>query len=156
MALYRQTIHIDRAPEEVFAFVTDPANYLLWQPSLVEIRPHSKGPLRVGSEATEVRRFLGREVETSWACVEHEPVSRSAIETDAGPVPFRGTFELEPFVGGTRLTWSVETRGAASRLGGPLVGLATRRELGANARRLKQLLEGERATLASEARMETV
>jgi carbon monoxide dehydrogenase subunit G len=154
MALYRHTVQIERAPPEVFAFVTDPANYPRWQPSLVEVRPHSRGPLRVGSEATELRRFLGREVETTWTCVEHEPVSRSAIETDDGPVPFRGTFKLEPFGGGTRLTWSVETWGAASRLGGPLVGRATRRELEANARRLKQLLEGELASLASEARME--
>ncbi len=80
----------------------------------------------MGSTATEIRRFLGREVETTWTCVEHEPTSRSAIESDDGPVPFRGTFVLEPNGGGTRFTWIVETRGAASRLGGPLVGMATR------------------------------
>ncbi len=90
-----------------------------------------------------MRRFFGREVETTWTCVEHEPVSRSTIEADDGPVPFRGTFVLEPSGGGTRLTWTVLTRGAASRLGGPLVGRATRRELEANARRLKEILEAD-------------
>lgn len=141
MALYEHTVEIARAPDEVFAFVTDPANYPRWQPSLVAIEPHSSGPLRVGSEATEVRRFLGREVETTWTCVEHEPLSRSAIETDDGPVPFRGTFIVEPAGRGTRFTWTVETRGAAARLGGPLVGRATRAELRASSGRLKQLLE---------------
>jgi uncharacterized protein YndB with AHSA1/START domain len=142
MSTYAHTVEIERPPDEVFAFVTDPAGYPRWQPSLVEVRPHSRGPLRLGSEATEVRRFLGREVETTWTCVEHEPVRRSAIESDDGPVPFRGTFVLEPSAGGTRFTWTVETRGAAARLGGPLVGRATKRELEANAGRLKRLLEG--------------
>jgi carbon monoxide dehydrogenase subunit G len=141
MAVYEHTIEIARAPEEVFEFVTDTAEYPRWQPSIVEIRPVTRGPLRLGSEATEVRRFLGREVETTWRCVEHEPSSRTAIEADDGPVPFRGTFVLEPHGAGTRFTWSVETRGAAARLGSPLVGRATKRELEANSRRLKDLLE---------------
>lgn len=138
---YEHTVEIARPPEEVFSFVTDTANYPRWQPSLVEIRPITRGRLRLGSEATEVRRFLGREVETTWRCVEHEPHERSAIESDDGPVPFRGTFVLEPHRGGTRFTWTVETRGAAARMGGPLVGRATRRELEENTTRLKELLE---------------
>ncbi len=141
MGTYQHAIEIERPVAEVFAFVTEPSNYPRWQPSLVEVRPHSPGPLRVGSTATEIRRFLGREVETTWTCVEHEPTSLSAIESDDGPVPFRGTFVLEPSEGGTCFTWIVETRGAASRLGGPLVGMATKSELEANCGRLKALLE---------------
>lgn len=141
MSAYAHTVEIERPPEEVFAFVTDPASYPRWQPSLVRVEPGAPGPLRLGSEATEVRRFLGRELETTWTCVEHEPCTRSAIECADGPVPFRGTFVIEPSPAGTRFTWTVETRGAASRLGGPLVGRATKRELAANAGRLKELLE---------------
>ena len=141
MASYEHTVEIRRPVDEVFAFVTQPLNYPRWQPSLVELRAHSPGPLRVGTEATEVRRFLGRELETTWTCVEHEPYARSAIESADGPVPFRGTFVLEPLGGSTRFTWTVETSGAASRLGGPLLGRATRSELAANVGRLKELLE---------------
>ena len=142
MATYEHTLEIERPPAQVFAFVTEPTNYPRWQPSLVEVRPHLPGPLRVGSEATEVRRLLGREVQTTWRCVEHKPVTRSVIESDEGPVPFRGTFILAPSDAGTRFTWRVETRGTASRLGGAVVGVATRRELAANSARLKALLEG--------------
>jgi uncharacterized protein YndB with AHSA1/START domain len=141
VSTYSHTVEIRRPVEEVFAFVTDPAAYPSWQPSLVRVEPHRPGPLRLGSEATEVRRFLGREMETTWTCVEHEPCTRSAIECEQGPVPFRGTFELEPCGVATRFTWTVETWGAAVRLGGPLAGLATKRELAANAGRLKELLE---------------
>ena len=142
MAVYEHTVEIERAPEQVFRSVTEPANYPSWQPSLEAIEPHTPGPLRVGSEATEVRRFLGREIETTWTCVEHEPHSRSAIECAEGPVPFKGTFVLEPLGRRTRFTWMVETRGPASRIGGPLVGRATRSELEADSARLKELLEG--------------
>lgn len=145
MSTYSHTVEIRRSPEEVFAFVTDPACYPRWQPSLVSVEPHGHGPLRLGSEATEVRRFLGRELETTWTCVEHRPWTRSAIECADGPVPFRGTFELEPSRAGTTFTWTVETWGIAARLGGPVAALATRRELAANAVRLKALLEGEPA-----------
>jgi carbon monoxide dehydrogenase subunit G len=145
MSTYAHSVEIQRPPDEVFAFVTDPAGYPRWQPSLVRVEPHAPGPLRLGSEATEIRRFLGRELETTWTCVEHRPCRRSAIECADGPVPFRGTFELEPSGTGTTFTWTVETWGAAARLGGPLAGLATKRELAANAGSLKALLEGERA-----------
>ena len=145
MSTYSHTVRIGRPLEEVFAFVTDPAAYPRWQPSLVCVELHRPGALRLGSEATEVRRFLGRELETTWTCVEHEPCTRTAIECAEGPVPFRGTFELEPAGAGTGFTWTVETWGAAARLAGPLAGLATKRELAANAGRLKELLEEELA-----------
>ena len=139
MSAYSSTTEIERPVAEVFAFVTDPAHYPSWQPSIVRLDAHQRGPLRLGAEATEVRRFLGRELETT--CVEHRPCSVSAIESDDGPVPFRGTFALEPCAAGTRFTWTLELSGAASRLAGPLVGRATRSELRTNSDRLKALLE---------------
>ncbi len=141
MTAYSHTIEIERPVAEVFAFVTDPAHYPSWQPSIVHLQAHHRGSLRVGSGATEVRRFLGRQLETTWICVEHRPCSVSAIESDDGPVPFRGTFALEPCAAGTRFTWTLELSGAASRLAGPLVGRATRSELRTNSDRLKALLE---------------
>jgi carbon monoxide dehydrogenase subunit G len=140
MSAYAHTIEIERPVAEVFAFVTEPAHYPRWQPTLVSVE-HAPGPLRLGSVATEVRRFLGREMETTWNCVEHRPCSRSAIESEDGPVPFRGTFALEPSEAGTRFTWTVELSGATSRLAGPLVSRATKSELKANSDRLKALLE---------------
>ena len=68
------------------------------------------------------------------------------IESDEGPVPFRGTFALEPPGGrATRFTWTVETRGVAARLAGPLAARMTLDELAGNTLRLKHLLEENRA-----------
>ena len=62
-------------------------------------------------------------------------------------VPSRSaaTFELEPAGGElTRFTWTLEARGAAVRLAGPLAARMTREELAANTLRLKHLLEENR------------
>lgn len=145
MASFEHTVEIERPVEDVFAFLAEPANFPRWQPSLREVRPRRNGPLRPGLEVTEVRRFLGRELETTWTCTEHRPNVRSVIESAEGPVPFRGTFRLEPVGTRTRFTWTVETRGVAARLAGPLAGRLTRRELAVNTLRLKHLLEENRA-----------
>ena len=96
----------------------------------------------MGSEVTEVRLFLGREMETTWTCTEHEDCTRSSIEDEEGEVPFRGTFELERRGEGTRLRWTVQTAGPRRiKVPGQIVGVAVRRELAADCERLKELLE---------------
>ncbi len=143
LARYEYTVEIDRPIAEVFVFVSQVDNFPRWQPSLREVRRHAKGALRVGSEVTEVRRFLGREMETTWTCTEHEPSHRSSIEDGEGPVPFKGTFELEALGDRTRFTWTVETPGPrAIKVPGAIVGRMVRRELATNCERLKELLEG--------------
>jgi carbon monoxide dehydrogenase subunit G len=140
---YEHTIEIDRTPQEVFEFISQPENFPLWQESLIEIRREASGPLRVGSEVTEVRSFMGRKMETTWTCTEHEPHERSSIEEDEGLVPFKGTFELEELDdGGTLFTWTVETPGPRGiKVPGAIVGRMVRRQLAVDSERLKGLLE---------------
>lgn len=145
MATFEHSAEIHRPVDEVFAFLAEPANLPRWQTSPLDVRPHRRGPLRPGVEVTEVRRFLGRVMETTWICTEHRPSLRSVIESEEGPVPFRGTWELEPAGGATRFTWRLEAGGLAARAAGSLVAHATRRELAANTLRLKELLEQKRA-----------
>ena len=140
MARFEHITEIEAPVDEVFAFLAEPANLPSWQRSLLDVRPHRRGPLRAGAEVTEVRRFLGRVMETTWVCTEHRPSRRSVIESDEGPVPFRGTWELEPAGPGTRFTWILETGGLAARV----ASAVAQRELAANALRLKHLLEDNR------------
>jgi hypothetical protein len=141
MTTFEHTAQIHRPPEEVFAFLADPVNLPRWQLSLIAVRPHRRGPLRPGVEVTETRRFLGRVMETTWVCTEHHPSRRSVIESDEGPVPFRGIWELEAAGGSTVFTWTLETGGLAGRLGRGLARRLACEELEADSLRLKQLLE---------------
>ena len=145
MATFQHTAEIARPVDEVFAFLAEPVNLPRWQTSLLEVRPHRRGPLRPGVEVTETRQFLGRVMETTWVCTEHRPSRRSVIESDEGPVPFRGTWELEPAGPGTRFTWTLEAGGLAARVASAVAARMTREELAANTLRLKHLLEENRA-----------
>ena len=142
MKRYEHSIEIERPVEEVFDFISRPENFPLWQESLLEIRREAEGPLRVGSEVTEVRSFMGRKMETTWTCTEHEPCERSSIEEDEGLVPFKGTFELEALGESTLFTWTVETPGPRGiKVPGAIVGRMVRRQLAVDSERLKELLE---------------
>jgi uncharacterized protein YndB with AHSA1/START domain len=138
---FELTAHIDRSVEEVFAFLAEPVNLPRWQMSLIAVRPHRRGPLRPGVEVTETRRFLGRTLETTWVCTEHHAHRRSVIETDEGPVPFRGIWEFEADGGATLFTWTLQTGGLAARLANAVTARLAREELTANTLRLKELLE---------------
>jgi ligand-binding SRPBCC domain-containing protein len=144
MTLFEHTEQIHRPVEEVFAFLADPTNLPRWQMSLIAVRPHRSGPLRPGVEVTETRRFLGRTMETTWVCTEHRPSRRSVIESDEGPVPFRGIWDLEADGGATRFTWTVgdrwPRRPPCERGRRPVA----RQELAEDALRLKRLLEQNR------------
>ena len=141
MTRFEHTAQIHRPAEEVFAFLADPSNLTRWQMSLIAVRPHRRGPLRPGVEVTEMRRFLGRVMETTWVCTELAPSRRSVIESDEGPVPFRGIWELEPTPHSTRFTWTLETGGLAARLASAVAARLARDELAADTLRLKRLLE---------------
>jgi hypothetical protein len=84
-------------------------------------------------------------METTWVCTEHRPSRRSVIESDEGPVPFRGIWELEASGGATAFTWTLETGGLAARLANAVAARIARQELTEDALRLKQLLEQNRA-----------
>ena len=141
MATFEHMAAIHRPVDEVFAFLAEPTNLPRWQTSLREVRPHRRGPLRPGVEVTETREFLGRVMETTWICTEHRPSRRSVIESDEGPVPFRGIWELEPAGPSTRFKWTLEAGGLAARLGSALAARRARPELAADTQRRPGLLE---------------
>jgi hypothetical protein len=141
MATFEHTAEIHRPVEEVFAFLAEPTNLPRWQTSLREVRPHRHGPLRAGVEVTETREFFGRVMETTWICTEHRPSRRSVIESDAGPVPFRGIWELEPNGRGTRFKWTLQAGGLAARVASAVCARKAHQELAADTLRLKALLE---------------
>jgi hypothetical protein len=62
----------------------------------------------VGSQFTEVRKFLGREMRSVMEVTAFEPNTRWAAKVLKGPVPYDVTVLLELVDGGTRLISRVE------------------------------------------------
>jgi carbon monoxide dehydrogenase subunit G len=138
-----ESILIQRPPDDVFDFVTDPTKTALWQTTVDESRQVTPGPMAVGTRTTDVRRFLGRRIESQWEVVEHDPPRRSAVRGVSGPIPFTGTYTLEPVEGGaTRFTSSVELDAHGFfKLAEPIFAGIARREVRSNLGHLKDLLE---------------
>ena len=142
MTTIEESVFIHRAPDDVFRFVSDPTNSARWQTTVLQSRQTTPGPMAVGTRATEVRRFLGRRLESEWEVVEYEPPRTSAVRGVSGPIPFTGRFTVEPADGGTRFTFGVELDAHGFfKLAEPIFSQITRREIASNLGHLKDLLE---------------
>lgn len=140
MIRIEQSVVVDRPPDEVFAFVSDPTNLPCWQRSCLAAR--ADGPADVGTRITERRRMLGREAETVVEVVELEPPRLLTLEVVEGPIQIRVRHRLEAAAGGTRVEISAEGEpGGLLRFGRRLVVRAVEDETRANLAELKRLLE---------------
>jgi uncharacterized protein YndB with AHSA1/START domain len=142
MTTIEESVLIQRSPEEVFNFVTDPTKTALWQTTVDVSRQVTPGPMAVGTRATDVRRFLGRRIESEWEVIEHDPPRRSAVRGVSGPIPFTGRYTLEPVEGATRFTSAVELDAHGFfKLAEPIFAGIAGREMRSNLGHLKDLLE---------------
>jgi carbon monoxide dehydrogenase subunit G len=136
-------IEIARAPEDVFAYLTEFDNVREWQPATEEIRRETDGPTAVGTRYVQVMRLLGKRIESRIEVTELEPPGRFSIRTSGGPVDFNVTHLLDPAPAGTKL--SVEGEGEAQgvfKLGEVVAVKAAEHELRKSFERLQSVLEG--------------
>jgi uncharacterized protein YndB with AHSA1/START domain len=144
----RDSIDIDRHPEEVFAFVTDPANLSQWQVSVVSARRLETDALHVGSHIRVVRRIGPREMAaTMEITVLDAPRGWSSRALDGVVRGIEhGTIEPLSEGRGSRVTIGLdfETRGIGRVLASLVVIPQARRQLPENLARLRRALEPER------------
>src|SRR3954452_7583215 len=86
------TVEIERAPEEVFAHVTDPAKLGTWQDAeeVVQLTP---GPVGVGTRFREVHRAMGRRREETTEVTAFDAGRRFAVRVVDGP-PVDGSWDF--------------------------------------------------------------
>jgi uncharacterized membrane protein len=136
------TLTIDRPVEEVWDYLMDARNDPVWMTHVVEVGRGADQPMEPGLEIDETVKFLGRRLPVTMKVTEHEPKRRSAIELTGSPVPGRGSYELEPVDGGTRLTATLETDAHGFfKLAEPVFARMARRDFAGNFATLKDLLE---------------
>ncbi len=144
------SIIINRPIEEVFAYLTDARNNPQYDTGLVEVRQTPESPVGLGSKITEVRKLLGRKIESSSEVVEYEPPTKYIRKNTAGPFPVEGLLTFEPAAEGTKVTWKFEMQpGGFFALAEPLVTRSLKRQLEAGLGDVKDLLENRAAGVAS-------
>ena len=144
MVEYEASVEVERPPDDVFAFIRDFPRMHEWEPSIVEQRVLTEGPIGAGTRGLEVRRMLGRRVESSWELIEYEPPRRLTMTFASGKVTGVGRFTLEPVEGGTRVRVGVEACGGRLlTLLQPIAARAFRRMDERTLRHLKEAAEAE-------------
>jgi hypothetical protein len=136
-----KSIFINKSPEEVFAFVTAEGNYRKFQAGVVEVI--EGGPRNtVGSQFTEVRKFMGQDMRTTIEITAFEPNVKWAGKVVKGPVPYDVTVTYAASDGGTKYTTKVtaEPRGFF-KLAEGMVATQLEKSLAEDAQKLKELLE---------------
>ena len=139
---------INRPLAEVAGFAADPDRAPSWYANIREVEWRTPKPLGVGSEIAFVAYFLGRRLAYTYRVEEWMPRSRLVMRTTHGPFPMETSYRWEE-LGPAETRMSLRNAGMPkgfSKLAGPFMAAAMRRENRKDLRRLKEILEaGPRA-----------
>jgi hypothetical protein len=104
------SIQIERPPDAVYAFVAEDfeRNYPRWSPEVKELRMISKGPLRVGTIARQVRVDQGRRTESTFKITQLQPAQQLTFQGTS--FPFLVDYRFDGASEHTKLTFTFELR----------------------------------------------
>jgi uncharacterized protein YndB with AHSA1/START domain len=128
MAPIVSTIDVDRPPEEVFSYVTDPSRFPEWQKGVVSGHMDGKGPPGVGSRCVTTRRIGFAERPATSEVTALSPPRRWAVHGIDGPIRATVTVTVEPLDDSARSRLSIELDFEGHGIGKLLVPLVVRRE----------------------------
>jgi uncharacterized protein YndB with AHSA1/START domain len=138
---FTNTITINRAPADVFAYLAAFENIPRWNYAIIETHQISDGPVGVGTRYRQIRTIPSR-AEEYFEVIEFEPERKLAIRGDIGPLSGDIAYRLEDTGGSTVLTNACDLR-ARGPLGvvAPLLSRQVRSAVAANLDVLRQILE---------------
>jgi uncharacterized protein YndB with AHSA1/START domain len=122
------SVEINRRPEDVFAYVTDPTHFTEWQDAVVSARRNETAPIGLGSKITMTRRIGKREQTMTGELTEYSPPRSYAFRVIDGPVRAFGKGRFEPLDDGARTRFTFELDFAGHGIGKLLVPLVVRRQ----------------------------
>ncbi len=107
----KASIVIHKPVEDVYHFVSDGFfdNYPRWSPEVVELKPLSPGPVKLGTMARQVRVDHGHKSESTFKVTDHQPNKRVCFSGVSNP--YTCLYEFENRSGGdeaTRITFTFE------------------------------------------------
>jgi uncharacterized protein YndB with AHSA1/START domain len=134
------SVVVRRSPEDVFAFLADGETGPKWRAGVTDVRLRSGHGVGAIYEQG-VKGPFGRRVAADYEITEYEPGRRLAFRAIAGPVRPEGSYDLEPAVGGTKVTFRLAcSPSGLKRLMSPMVAKTMRDEV-AQLDRLRAVLE---------------
>ena len=146
MPAVESTIHINRTPSDVFAFVSDYERDPTWRSEVVEMSYQNPGPIGIGRLALEKSKVFGRRLETLTEVTEYEPDTKIVSRSISGPTPVISYRFIAPDGVGTRFTYRLEVDISKEwffRLLRPVLMPLYQKTIESYLRRVKEILESE-------------
>lgn len=137
---------IKATPEQVWSFITVPANGPRWQEGAVSTRVTTPGPVDRGSEMEHEGKWLWMRIPTTAVVTVYERPFRYGydITTKLSPQPAPMRYDLEPVAEGTRLTLFNEAATSGwMKLFEPLLQRSVQGMFERDVARLKSVIEAE-------------
>jgi uncharacterized protein YndB with AHSA1/START domain len=148
------SVLIDATPNQVFGFITVPDQGPRWQEGAISTRVTTPGPVALGSRMEHLGKWLWMRIPTTAVVTLYEPDRRYGydITSKLASAPSLMRYELEPALGGTRLTLSNEAPiGGLMKVLEPVFERSVQHMFERDVARLKVVIEHEIASSASAA-----
>jgi hypothetical protein len=135
------SVEISRSTVEVFAFAGDYRNDPAWRTGVTEMIVEGGTSPAVGARTRETMKVLGRTAITVVEITEFSD-TRTSFRSISGPVQCEGSRQFASTSSGTRMTYSLtlDPKGFQKLLE-PLLAMLFRKQVDADLRRLKRILE---------------
>ena len=144
MATFTVTTFINRPLQEVFDFMTNPANFSKWQNGTKSAQWASEDPVGVGSIFHSIGEMMGREMKMDLEITQWGPPNVWGIKGQSGPMKFEAISKFESKDGGMQVTQKFE--GEVGGLFSLAEGLAIKqlkKQVENDGNALKKLLEAK-------------
>ena len=143
MLTVEESIVINRSPSEVWKFMIEPENVVIYSSNVVEYEKVSGENTEVGRVCRGAVKVAGRRLEFTDELVEVGEAQRAkTVATDA-TVPFSLEFSFDAEGAGTRMTWhqEVESLKGVFKFADPIVMRLYARDVRSNLEKAKTILE---------------
>ena len=108
MRSFTYTIHIDRTPEQVWAYIMDFSKAPRWRNLVRQVEVLTPGPLAVGSQLKitfDARGTVRALISEVWS---YEPARRFGVRNTEQRLTGSFQYQLEPDGAGTRVTFTCD------------------------------------------------
>ena len=146
MFTFEKSIFINRPPQEVFDYITNPDNDSNWRTTAVSAEWTSADPVGVGSTQRTVGKFLGRKIDSTNEVTVWDPPNQFAFKSVDGSIPLAISQKLAAKDDGTQLTINLEAELAGFfKMAEGLVGKQAEKQVDTDFNALKLVLEADQA-----------
>jgi uncharacterized membrane protein len=145
MSEIRESVEIDKPPEEVFAYLDDVERHGEWQEDIVDVERVTEGPTRQGTRVRETRHVPGGNRSMMYEVTAHDPPRQSSFRVLDGPIRAVGTISVEPAGDGTKsrvtIAMDFEGNGIAGKMLLPIARNQARKRVPESQAKMKEVLE---------------